>query len=180
MSDIAALLKSEISRLSKKAIRQAMGPVQSATTTHRRQLAALKKQISDLEREVKKLRRAAAGSAMPLPEEGVKIRFVAKGLKSLRSRLGLSAEDMGRLIGASSQSVYNWESKKATPRAAQVEAIAQLRGIGKKEARARLDAMAPAKAPARAARKKPAARKTARAAVRHAREIDAHDTKEAG
>lgn len=161
MSDIAALLKSEISRLSKKAIRQAIGPVQSATTAHRRQLAAMKKQISDLEREVKKLRRAASSASLPVPEEGVKIRFVAKGLKSLRMRLGLSAEDLGLLLGASSQSVYNWESKKTTPRPAQVEAIAQLRNVGKKEALERLAALAP---PPAAPTKKPRASKKAAAA----------------
>lgn len=149
MSDIAVLLKGEISRLSKKAIRQHLRPVQSTTAAHRRQMAAMKRQLGALEREVKKLRRAAT-AAVPeaVPPEGVKIRFVAKGLKSLRSRLGLSAEEFGSLIGVSAQSVYNWETRKATPRAAQVQAIAQLRGVGKREARARLEALAPAAKPA--------------------------------
>src|SRR3546814_8549628 len=118
MSDIASLLKSEISRLSKKAIRQQMGSVQTATTAHRRQLAAMKKQIAQLEQEVKKLRRVAGSSAAPkVAEAGGKLRFVAKGLKSLRTRLGLSAEELGVLLGVSGQSVYTWESKKTVPRA---------------------------------------------------------------
>ncbi|NGY06694.1 helix-turn-helix domain-containing protein [Solimonas terrae] len=164
MSDIASLLKSEISRLSKKTIRQHLGPVQAATSSHRHQLAALKKQIAQLEQEVKKLRRVA-GSATPqkLPAEGVKLRFVAKGLKSLRSRLGLSAEDLGALLGVSGQSVYNWESKKTVPRASQVAAIAKLRGLGKRDAQAQLEILA-AK-PAKPAKADKPARKKAKVAA---------------
>ena len=47
------------------------------------------------------------------------------------------------LLGVSAQTVYNWEAKKATPRAAQLEAIAALRGIGKREAQSRLAALEP-------------------------------------
>lgn len=166
MSDIASLLKSEISRLSKKTIRQHLGPVQSATTSHRRQLAALKKQIAQLEQEVKKLRRVA-GSTPPqkLPAEGAKLRFVAKGLKSLRARLGLSADDFGALLGVSGQSVYNWESRKTVPRASQVAAIAGLRGLGKREAQARLEIVAAKSAkPAKSVKaKKPAKPASAKA-----------------
>ncbi len=143
MSDIATLLKSEISRLSKKAVRQYIAPLQSASTAQRKQITALKKQVSDLQRQVQQLRRAAGTASRRAEaasdEQDVKFRFVAKGLRTLRSRLGLSAEEFGQLVGVSGQSVYNWESKKATPRATQVASIAALRGIGKKEARARLE-----------------------------------------
>jgi DNA-binding transcriptional regulator YiaG len=67
-------------------------------------------------------------------------RFVAKGLVSLRKRLGLSAADLARLLGVSTQSVYNWEHKKASPRKVQVTAIAALRSVSKKEAHERLNA----------------------------------------
>ncbi|MGH8539532.1 MAG: helix-turn-helix domain-containing protein [Stenotrophobium sp.] len=145
MPDIAGLLKSEISRLSKKAVREHLSSIQSATASHRHQLAALKKQVLQLERELARLRRAAPGK-MPATDsvEGTKIRFVAKGLKSLRSRLGLGAEDFGLLLGVSSQSVYNWENQKTVPRKVQVAAIAQLRSLGKREARARIESLAPA------------------------------------
>ncbi|WP_028081653.1 helix-turn-helix domain-containing protein [Solimonas soli] len=144
MSDIAGLLKSEITRLSKKVVRQHSASLQKASTTHRRQIAALKKQIADLQREVAGLRRglSKAVPAAPAEADAPKTRFVAKGLKSLRTRLGLSARELGLLVGVSEQAVYNWESKAATPRANAVAAIAELRGIGKKEARARLEQLA--------------------------------------
>jgi DNA-binding transcriptional regulator YiaG len=67
------------------------------------------------------------------------VRFVAKGLKSHRNRLGLSAADYGQLAGVSAQSVYNWEQGHASPRSEQLKMIAALRGIGKREAQVRLE-----------------------------------------
>jgi DNA-binding transcriptional regulator YiaG len=142
MSDIAALLKGEITRLSKKVMRQHFEPLKSATTAHKRQISALKKQVAALEREVSKLRRGAPAAARAeSAEEGANIRFVAKGFRSLRSRLGLSAEELALLLGVSGQTVYNWEHERAKPRASQLASIAALRGIGKKEARARLETL---------------------------------------
>ncbi len=141
MPDIAAVFKSEISRLAKKTVRDQLHPLQSATTSHRRQLAALIKQVAELEREVSRLRRLTPLNAPPRPVESKKIRFVAKGLRSLRDRLDLSAEDFGRLLDVSGQTIYNWESQKTAPRSAQVSAIATLRGIGKKEAMKRLQGL---------------------------------------
>ena len=62
-----------------------------------------------------------------------------------RERLGLSAEDFGKLLGVSAQSIYNWEHEKARPRAEQLAKVAALRGIGKREAKARLDQLGAAK-----------------------------------
>lgn len=147
MPDIAGLLKAEIVRLSNKTVRQHLGPVKSASAAHRRQIAALKKQVSSLERELAKLRRSTSSRVVSEASgntDASKNRFVAKGLRSLRARLDLSAEDFGRLVGVSSQSVYNWEQEKSRPRPAQVAAIAAVRTIGKREALARLAQMGPA------------------------------------
>jgi hypothetical protein len=52
----------------------------------------------------------------------------------------LSAADLGRLAGATGQSIYDWERGK-TPRPKQIEKLTALRGLGKREAKARLEAM---------------------------------------
>lgn len=146
MPDIAGLLKAEIVRLSNKTVRQHLGPLKSASAAHRHQIAALKKQVAGLEKELARLRRSngRAEAQKDADAETSKNRFVAKGLRSLRARLDLSAEDFGRLVGVSSQSVYNWEQEKSRPRPAQVAAIAAVRTIGKREALARLAQMGPA------------------------------------
>jgi len=67
------------------------------------------------------------------------IPFRADGLKSHRAKLGLSAADYGRLVGASGLSIYHWEAGKARPRQQQVAKLAAVRGIGKREALKRLE-----------------------------------------
>ena len=138
MPNLAVTLKGEISRLSNRAARHHVAPVQSTTTTLRKQVAALKKQLQALEREVAALKRQAVRSEPAAAEELSKARFTAKGLRSLRARLGLSAQDFGRLLDVGQQTIYNWETEKAHPRRSQVPAIAALRKIGKREVRARL------------------------------------------
>lgn len=141
MPNFSSLLKSEITRLARKEVRAAVDLLRKANGANRREIAGLKRQLADLKRETKSLAKAsrAAPSEASRPKTS---RFTAKGLKLLRARLGLSAADFGRLVSASGQSVYNWESGKAVPRATQKDAIASFRGIGKREAAKRLEAMA--------------------------------------
>jgi DNA-binding transcriptional regulator YiaG len=139
MTNIAAVLKSEISRLAKKEVRKEVAPLRKITAGYRREIAQLKRALASLNRTTKQLAKPRAPSETDVnPERPV--RFVAKGLVSLRNRLGLSAEQLARLLGVSMQSVYNWERKKTTPRKEQVAAIVALRGIGKTEAHQRLEA----------------------------------------
>jgi transcriptional regulator with XRE-family HTH domain len=67
------------------------------------------------------------------------VRYSAKSLRSQRKRLGLSAAAMAQLLGVSALSVYKWESGNTRPRPKQIEAIAALRGIGRREAQKRLE-----------------------------------------
>jgi DNA-binding transcriptional regulator YiaG len=154
MPNIAALLKDEISRLSRKEIRKEVLPLRRATATYRREIAALKRTVAALERRAKSLAKAAAPREdSSTVTDGTPIRFVSKGLVSLRKRLGISAADLARLLGVSMQSIYNWEHKKATPRKEQVVAIAALRSIGKKEAHARLQDASKKKTTARSSKR---------------------------
>lgn len=141
MPNVGEVLKSEISRLSKKAVRQHISPIQAAASGYRMQMAALKKQVQQLQREVAALHRASAHrTTAPADADGTAHRFSAKGLKSLRSRLGLSAADFGQLLKVGGQTIYNWENEKTSPRPAQVAALAELRKIGRREAAKRLEA----------------------------------------
>lgn len=139
MPNIAAVLKSEIVRISKKVARQETGPVRTASSTARTQLATLRKQVQQLQREVALLRRTSAKPQQPRPESDAEtIRYSAKGLRSLRKRLNLSAQDFGKLTGVSAQTIYSWESEHTSPRRGQKAKLASLRRIGKREALARL------------------------------------------
>ena len=140
MPNIATLLKSEISRVARKEVRGETLALKKALSTHRSEIAALKRRTHTLEQQLRRLSRASAraspGRETEAPSD--KVRFSAKGLMSQRRRLDLSASDCGQLVGASAQSIYNWEAGKARPRAKHLTAIAALRKLGKKEAAARL------------------------------------------
>ena len=119
--------------------------MKKAVSQYRSDIALLKRQNKELEQQVKQLRKtttkgAAAASAEPTER---KLRFSAKGFAEARRRLGLSAQAVGALIGATGQSVYKWEQGKARPRVKHLAQIAELRSMGKREANARLAALAP-------------------------------------
>lgn len=141
MPNIASILKSEISRVARKEVRSEIAGLRKAATVHRTEIAALKRRTQALERELRRLGSARPKvAAEPNSDESPQtLRFSAKGLATQRKRLGLSADDCGLLLGASGQSVYNWEAGKARPRAKLLAAIAALKTLGKKQASANLE-----------------------------------------
>ncbi len=138
--NIAAILKSEISRVARKEVRAKVESLKKASSAYRSDIAALKRRVADLERLLKKLGKGSAkNEADEAPGDGgAVVRFSAKGLAAQRKRLGLSAAEMGTLLGCSGQSVYKWEQGTTRPRTSQLQAIAALRKMGKKEAAAKL------------------------------------------
>lgn len=142
MPNIGSLLKEEVSRLCRRELRRETAVLKRASVTYRHDIAALKRQVAALTRQNATLAKRAPSTA-EAPTSDKPIRFVAKGLPSLRKRLGLTGPQLARLLNVSEQSVYNWEAKKTTPRKEQVAAIAALRSIGKREAFMRLEQLSP-------------------------------------
>ena len=139
MANIGAVLKSEIIRLARKELRGEIRPCASPTCAYRPDIAALKRSTSDLQRQMAALARSKFQAKPTESAKNANARFSAKGLKSHRARLGLSAGDYGKLAGVSGQSIYNWERGQTVPREAQVVALAGLRRLGKREAHAKLE-----------------------------------------
>jgi len=155
MSNIGTVLRDEIAKLSRRETRRQVDPARKATAQHRRDIAELKRQVAQLERQVALLSRRMLdrpAAAAPTDADAKPARFSAKGLRSQRSRLGLSAGDFGKLLGVSAQSVYNWEREQARPRGEQLSKLAALRGVGKREAGERLKQLAGANGEDRSAR----------------------------
>ena len=143
MANIGTMLKQEISRLARREIRGQVQAVKKASAQYRRHIAALKRQVATLEVQMaafvqRTLERPSAAKSSP---PASRVRFVPKGLRAQRGRLGLSAADYGKLVGVSAQSIYNWEQGHTKPRAEQLAALAALRSIGKREARIRLNVL---------------------------------------
>jgi len=141
MSKIGTLLKDEMLRLARKELRGETRTMKRTMAQQRRDIAALKRQLRTLtgrlaiqEKSVVRVigEKRSEPSAEPL-------RFSAKGLRSNRQRLGLSAADFAKLVGVTQLSIYNWERGVARPREEWLKVLASLRSLGKKEAEARLE-----------------------------------------
>ncbi len=137
MSNVASVLKEEISRVARKEIRRETSSLKKSSTIHRSEIAALKRRVLELEGQLRRLGRAGE-SAKPSAAKDDSVspgtRFSAKGMAAQRRRLGLSAAECGLLIGASPQSIYNWEEGKARPRAQHLPAIFAIRNLGRRQA----------------------------------------------
>lgn len=139
MSQFAAQLKAEISRIARKEIRAETAALRKASTQQRSEMAELKRRVASLESALKRLGRTPSAAATAAAQvESPSLRFRSGGFASLRRKLDLSAAEMALLLGVSAQSVYHWEAGKSRPRAGQLAAIAQIRKLGKREAAQRL------------------------------------------
>jgi DNA-binding transcriptional regulator YiaG len=148
MPNVGAVLREEICRLAKKEVKVQVGKTQKATAQYRRDIAKLKRQLGQQEKEIKLLKKQTqqqTGQPQPKEDELEGIRFSARSVKAQRSRLGLSAEAYGKLVGVSGITIFNWEHEKARPRKAQLLALAAVRGIGKREALKKLAELTPKK-----------------------------------
>lgn len=139
MPNIAALLKIEISRIARREVRAEVLPVRKAAASQRTQIAALKRQVDGLQKQLRAATRAARNEPVPVGNDADDAtrssgRFSPKGLASQRKRLGLSAEEVGLLVGASNQSIYNWEAGKARPNSRHLPALFALKKLGRQAA----------------------------------------------
>lgn len=140
MPNIASIMKDEIVRLARKEVRKEVEGLKKASALYRSEIAALKRRVTDLEKVIGKMSQKDPKKVTPETGQGsgVRFRFSAKRFAAQRQKLGLSAGDMGALLGVSPQTVYNWEASKSRPRQQQLAAISDVRKIGKREVKARL------------------------------------------
>jgi len=153
MPNIASVLKDEIRRLARKEAKAFANASKRVVAKYRKDIAILKRQVRE---QQKKLSSIVSASVETLPAEEdplADVRFSARSVAAQRKRLGLSAADYGRLVGVSGLTIYNWEHGKARPRMAQLAALVAMRGIGKREAIMKLEAIAPPKRKPRRAKR---------------------------
>ena len=141
MPNIALVLREEILRLARKEIRGQTEALRKASVQHRKAIADMKRRASELERRIIKLtQQVSRDITSPVTEVDVgRVRFSAKGLRSHRKRLCLSADAYAKLIGVTRQTVYKWESEASRPRKQQLGTLATFRRMRKREAHALLE-----------------------------------------
>lgn len=151
MATFAESLKREIARVARKELKDEISSLKRILTAHRSEIADLRKQIKASRIEIKRLARAKEGSSKSMTQAdpkpvsetvrsrpGRQVIFTAERLKAQRTRLGLTQEQMGKLLGVSSLSVWKWESGSSAPRASRVPEILSQLSLGKRAALARV------------------------------------------
>jgi DNA-binding transcriptional regulator YiaG len=137
--NINAVVNEQIRRLARREITANTKAIRKAAGHYRRDIAALKRQVAQLLKEMASMRkRIPQDEPIAAPEDLKNARLRIDGLKGHRARLGLSAKDYGKLMGVSGLTIYNWEAGKSKPRRSQLPRIVAVRGIGKREAMRRL------------------------------------------
>jgi DNA-binding transcriptional regulator YiaG len=145
MTTLAIALKDEIRRLARKEIKAQTGTTARAVAQYRREIARLKRQQRDHEKKIAFLEAQASKnlqSRAGVAEPNGDARFSARSVTAQRHRTGLSAANYAKLIGVSPLTIYNWEHNKSRPRKEQFAALVALRGLGKREAQAKLSLLA--------------------------------------
>lgn len=69
---------------------------------------------------------------------GTYLGFRVTDFANLHKKLGVSAAETCKLLGFSTQSIYHGETGKSKPRKSQLQAIAMVRKMGKKDVAAKL------------------------------------------
>lgn len=148
MSSFATSLKSEIARVARKELKDELLSLRKSATTHRSEIAALKRDVKALMVALRATQRALPKpEAVPAKEQGASATraqtsktqgFDATAFAALRQSFGITQAQMATLVEASPLSVYKWESGKVTPRAAQLERIQAVMKMGKRAVANRL------------------------------------------
>ena len=151
MPNMVGVIKAEIARLAKKEAKAATTQLKKASVQYRSDIAKLKKLLGQQDKKIRLLSKQTQQQGQPQAEENPleDVRFSARSVKAQRQRLGLSALDYGKLVGVSPLTIYNWERGSTKPRQAQLAALVAVRGIGKREALAKLAELTPKKKPRR-------------------------------
>ncbi|MCH7908399.1 MAG: helix-turn-helix domain-containing protein [Candidatus Hydrogenedentes bacterium] len=147
MPDIARVLKEEIQRLARKESKMAVANLRKdnamlkrVAADHKRRLAKLERQNRLLLSEAQKRRKQ---SMLVADGDVDKARITAKMVHATRDKLRLSQADFAKLVGVSTQTVYQWEHKEGrlSFRGNAKTAIVAVRKFNRKEAQQQLEAL---------------------------------------
>jgi DNA-binding transcriptional regulator YiaG len=144
MPNIAQVLKGEIARISRREIKDSLIRVHDSNVYLRKAVSELKKKIAVLESESKQLLSFQKTVQKQMPQAGPevveKVRISSKGIRKLRTKLGLSQNSFASLLGVTSQAVFAMEKKEGRVklRPATLSNLLQVRKMGKREAKKRI------------------------------------------
>ena len=151
MATFAQRMQDEIRRLARKELKQDVIALKQENVALRKAVSDLRKRLDGVARTTKKVEKKAAvvlesapaQAAKPAEEEAPKARISGKTIRTLRAKLKLTQAEFAKLVNVSPQSVYQWEreDRQLRLRNATRAAVVEVRGMGQRAAKAKLEAM---------------------------------------
>jgi DNA-binding XRE family transcriptional regulator len=146
MPDLNKPIREEITRLTRKELKDALQSQHKINSALKKSLAAVKAECAELRREVKAIHKCLpkAPPVAKTPEVADdklnRFRPTSKTVKQLRAKLGVSQNDFAKLLNVSLPCVRLWEQKEGPLqlRGKTKASLFALRTVGKREAKARL------------------------------------------
>lgn len=154
MAEYLASFRGEVSRLVRKELKGPLAQLKADNVKLKKHVAELRKKLADLEKAnrsitketkyVAKLREEKEAAAENPELERMRIK--GSLIRRLREKLGISQAELALLLNVTSQCVYQWERKKDEMlrrlRGDSKAALLEIRKLGKKEVRQKLEQMA--------------------------------------
>jgi len=150
MTTYADSFKKEIARVARKELKTELDALRKTNLTYRSEIAALKRDLKTTLVRLSKVERltnrtAAVVAPPPAPAAVPATRSPVGALGSFnntafaefRKGLGITQDQMGRLVEASSLSIWKWESGRVQPRAGALTRIQAAMKLGKRAALAK-------------------------------------------
>ncbi len=144
MPNFANVLKEEISRLARKEAKRTEKSLRDTVAFLRHSVLSQKKKIASLEKDIAVImKKSGLSQAVEVsnPDEVEKSRFSPKLIARLRKKLDLSRSDMAALVGVNPNSIFLWEKGQTSPRFAAKARLLELRTLGKRGLKKRLDTL---------------------------------------
>ena len=138
MTDIKAVLKEMVVRIARHEINIKVRPLEKKIKELKLTGRQMQKLIDRQQKEISTLSKniVSDGKIKTLPPEAIqKSRLSPKLISKLRKKLKLTIREFAKLLGASTNSVFLWESGKSKPRPSYRAKIISLRAMGKREIR---------------------------------------------
>ena len=144
MPNYTAVLNDEIARIAKKEVKVAVDPIIAKAIELKKKVSALTKQNAELTAKVNDFEQLLGIEPLIDPaavsEEEIKnSRITPKYIANIRKKLGLSKNEMAAVLEINPNSIYLWETGRATPRNDTKAKLIQLREMGKKQVKALLE-----------------------------------------
>lgn len=147
MPNFTKMFQEEVRRLARKEFKASLENVRREIVEARRAVSQLRKKIAAMQKENKgtaeKAVKGVLQKAAAETEEKDRARISSTTIRTMRKKLGLTQLEMGKLLNVSGQSVYQWERRggRLRLRNATRKAILELKKLGVREARRRLEAL---------------------------------------